>query len=175
EESAVVAFDNGHSFVDISNPTSPYDLARLNTQTGSSLWRDVKIYKNHAFIVTDANGNHGMQIFDLRRLRTLTGNPAITYTKNQADGNLYWHSSRGSAHNIVINEESGYAYILGAQNFNSGGPIVVKLDNNNDGIPDDPFIVKLYQTSGYCHDAEVVIYDGPDPNYQGREIMVGAF
>src|SRR5690554_3994650 len=61
KEYAVVALDNGTSFVDISNPTSPKYLARLNTQVGSSLWRDVKIYKNHAFIVSDANGNHGMQ------------------------------------------------------------------------------------------------------------------
>ena len=175
KEYAVVALDNGTSFVDISNPTNPKYLARLDSQTGSSLWRDVKVYKNHAFIVSDQNGRHGMQIFDLRRLRTLSGNPAIEYTKSQADGNLYWHSTRGSAHNIVINETSGYAYILGSQNYNSGGPVIVKLDNNNNGIPNDPAIVKLYPDLGYCHDAEVVIYDGPDPDYQGREIMIGAF
>ncbi|MDN3724746.1 choice-of-anchor B family protein [Aequorivita sp. SDUM287046] len=179
KEYAIIALDNGTAFVDISNPTSPKYLARLNTHVGSSLWRDVKVYKNHAFIVSDANGNHGMQIFDLRRLRTLSGNPAITFTKTQTDGNLFWDGSgsnrKGSAHNIVINEASGYAYILGSPGFNSGGPIVVKLDNNNNGIPNDPVIVKLYPSQGYCHDAEVVIYDGPDPNYQGREIMVGAF
>lgn len=179
KEYAIVALDNGTAFVDISNPTSPKYLARLNSQVGSSLWRDVKVYKNHAFIVSDANGNHGMQIFDLKRLRPLTGSPAVTYTKNQTDGNLFWDGTasnrKGSAHNIVINEASGYAYILGSQGFNSGGPIIVKLDNNNDGIPTDPLIVKLYPTLGYCHDAEVVIYDGPDPDYQGKEIMVGAF
>jgi choice-of-anchor B domain-containing protein len=179
KEYAIVALDNGTAFVDISNPTSPKYLARLNSQVSSSLWRDVKVYKNYAFIVSDANGNHGMQIFDLKRLRTLTGSPAITYTKTQTDGNLFWDgtgsSRKGSAHNIVINETSGYAYILGSQGYNSGGPIIVKLDNNNDGIPTDPVVVKLYPTLGYCHDAEVVMYDGPDPDYQGHEIMIGAF
>lgn len=179
KEYAIVALDNGTAFVDISNPTSPKYLARLNSQVASSLWRDVKVYKNFAFIVSDANGNHGMQIFDLKRLRTLTGSPAVTYTKSQTDGNLYWDGTqsfkKGSAHNIVINEVSGYAYILGSQGFNSGGPIIVKLDSNNNGIPNDPVIVKLYSTLGYCHDAEVVTYDGPDPDYQGREIMIGAF
>ncbi len=179
KEYAIVGLDNGTAFVDISNPTSPKYLARLNSQVSSSLWRDVKVYKDHAFIVSDNNGNHGMQIFDLRRLRTLTGSPAVTYTKSQTDGNLFWDGTqsykKGSAHNIVINETSGYAYILGPQGYNSGGPIVVKLDNNNDGIPTDPVIVKEYSTLGYCHDAEVVIYDGPDPDYQGREIMIGAF
>ena len=109
------------------------------------------MYKNYAFIVSDANGNHGMQIFDLKRLRTLTGSPAVTYTKTQADGNLFWDGTasnrKGSAHNIVINETSGYAYILGSQGYNSGGPIVVKLDNNNNGIPDDPVIVKTISNS----------------------------
>jgi choice-of-anchor B domain-containing protein len=151
----------------------------LDSQVSSSLWRDVKVYKNYAFIVSDANGNHGMQIFDLKRLRTLTGNPAVTYTKSQTDGNLFWDGTginkKGSAHNIVINEDSGYAYILGSQGFNSGGPIIVKLDNNNNGIPNDPVIVKLYPSLGYCHDAEVVMYDGPDPDYQGHEIMIGSF
>lgn len=179
KEYAIVALDNGTAFVDISNPTSPKYLARLDSQVGSSLWRDVKVYKNHAFIVSDANGNHGMQIFDLRRLRTLTGSSPVTFTKSQTDGNLFWDGSgpskKGSAHNIVINEDSGYAYILGSQGYNSGGPIVVKLDDNNNGIPNDPRVVKLFPTLGYCHDAEVVIYDGPDPDYQGREIMIGAF
>lgn len=179
KEYAIVALDNGTAFVDISNPTNPKYLARLDTQVSSSLWRDVKVYKNYAFIVSDANGNHGMQIFDLKRLRTLTGNPAVNYTKTQSDGNLFWDgtgsSRKGSAHNIVINETTGFAYILGSQGFNNGGPIVVKLDSNDNGIPNDPTIVKLYSTLGYCHDAEVVIYDGPDPDYQGREIMVGAF
>jgi choice-of-anchor B domain-containing protein len=179
KEYAIVALDNGTAFVDISNPTSPKYLARLDSQVSSSLWRDVKVYKNYAFIVSDANGNHGMQIFDLKRLRTLTGNPAVTYTKSQTDGNLFWDGTginkKGSAHNIVINEDSGYAYILGSQGFNSGGPIIVKLDNNNNGIPNDPVIVKLYPSLGYCHDAEVVMYDGPDPDYQGHEIMIGSF
>ncbi|HLT50128.1 MAG TPA: choice-of-anchor B family protein, partial [Aequorivita sp.] len=179
KEYAIVALDNGTAFVDISNPTSPKYLARLDSQVSSSLWRDVKVYKNYAFIVSDANGNHGMQIFDLKRLRTLTGNPAVTYTKAQTDGNLFWDGTginkKGSAHNIVINEDSGYAYILGSQGFNSGGPIIVKLDNNNNGIPNDPVIVKLYPSLGYCHDAEVVMYDGPDSDYQGHEIMIGAF
>src|SRR5690606_10665409 len=87
---AVVAVDSVPALAEISNATSPKCLARLDSQVSWSLWRDVKVYKNYAFIVSDANGNHGMQIFDLKRLRTLTGNPAVTYTKAQTDGNLFW-------------------------------------------------------------------------------------
>ena len=79
KEYAIVALDNGTAFVDITVPTSPIYLGRLNSQTGSSLWRDVKVYNNHAYIVSDSNGNHGMQIFDLTKLRSVAS-PPVTFT-----------------------------------------------------------------------------------------------
>lgn len=37
------------------------------------MWRDVKVYKNHAYIVSEAYG-HGLQVFDLTLLRSLPRN-----------------------------------------------------------------------------------------------------
>ncbi len=162
KEYAIVALDNGTAFVDISNPASPIYLGRLNTQTASSLWRDVKVYNNYAYIVSDANGSHGMQIFNLTKLRNVN-NPPVNFTR---DG-LY--TGIGSAHNVIINEDSGYLYILGS-NRNSGGPRIMNLSN-----PTNPTVAGNISAYGYCHDAQVVIYDGPDPDYQGKEIMVGSF
>ena len=50
-------------FVDISNPENPIYLGRLPTQTNNSTWRDLKVYQNHVFVVSEASG-HGMQVFD---------------------------------------------------------------------------------------------------------------
>ena len=36
-----------------------------------NLWRDIKTYKNHAFIVSDGAGPHGVQVFDLTQLLTV--------------------------------------------------------------------------------------------------------
>ena len=173
-EYAIVALDDGTAFVRLepdanpSNPPTLNYLARLNTQTGSSLWRDVKVYNNHAYIVSDSNGSHGVQIFDLTRLRTLTGSPAITYNKTQSDG-LY--TGIGSAHNVIINEDTGYLYILGSS-ANSGAPRI--LDLNTD--PENPTVAGNFSsTYGYCHDAQVVLYDGPDPDHQGKELLIGSF
>ncbi len=166
-EYAVVALDNGTAFVDISDPVNPVYLARLNTHTGTSLWRDVKIYNNHAYIVSDANGNHGVQIFDLTRLRSLTGSPVKTYTKNHVDGR---YTGVGSAHNIIINQDTGYLYILGSS-LNSGAPRILDLSNAT-----SPSVAgNISSTYGYCHDAQVVIYDGPDPDHQGKELLIGSF
>ena len=43
-------------------------LMKTSTSPGSA-WRDVKVYKDHAFVVADGAEAHGIQIFDLRQLR----------------------------------------------------------------------------------------------------------
>ncbi|MEZ4778901.1 MAG: choice-of-anchor B family protein [Flavobacteriaceae bacterium] len=170
KEYAIVGLDNGTAFVNITNPVSPIYLGRLNSHTGTSLWRDVKVFNNHAYIVSDSNGNHGMQIFDLTRLRSVAS-PPVTFTE---DGWETWGTSgtnRGRAHNIIINEDTGYAYVSGVSPYISGGLVIFNLNID----PENPSIVATYSTGGYCHDAQVVVYDGPDPDYQGREILIGSF
>ena len=52
-----------------------------------------------------------MQIFDLTKLRGLTGEPQIF----EEDAH---YNRAASSHNVVINEESGFAYLVGV---NGGG------------------------------------------------------
>jgi len=70
----------------------------------------------------------------------------------------------GSSHNIVINEKTGYLYAVGTKTCR-GGLHVVDIQN-----PSDPFFVGCYDADGYTHDAECVIYSGPDSEYTGHEI-----
>ena len=158
-EYALVGLDNGTAFLDISDPINPIYLGKLPTHTSSSLWRDVKVYNNYAFVVSEANG-HGMQIFDLTRLRDVA-NPPETFTEDAHYGGF------GGAHNIVINEETGYAYGVGADY--SGGAHFVNIQD-----PLNPIGEGGYSGSGYTHDAQVVIYDGPDSAYTGKEIYIGS-
>lgn len=158
-EYALMGVNNGTCFVDISDPVNPVYLGKLNTQTGSSDWRDIKIYNNHAFIVSEAGG-HGMQVFDLTRLRDVTSAPEIFTADAHND-------SFGSAHNIAINEDSGYAYIIGASSFN-GGPIFINIQD-----PLNPTNDGGYGGEGYSHDAQIIIYNGPDTEHIGKEIYIG--
>jgi choice-of-anchor B domain-containing protein len=121
------------------------------------------VYKNHAFIVSEA-ANHGMQVFDLTRLRNVTGSP----TNYTADKNF---TDFGKAHNIVINEDSGYAYIVGASRSSTygGGPIFVNIQD-----PLNPIIEGGFAAGGYSHDAQVITYTGPDTDYTGNEILIGS-
>lgn len=160
KEYALVGTTTGSAFVDISDPSNPLLLGRLPTATSNSLWRDIKTYNNYAFIVSEAQ-NHGMQVFDLTKLRNVT-NPPETFTTDAI------YSGFGSAHNIVINEVSGFAYAVGSDTF-SGGPHFVNIQN-----PTNPIAAGGYANDSYSHDAQVVTYNGPDTDYTGREILIGS-
>ena len=76
-EYALVGRIDGTAFVDLSDPVNPVYLGDLPTHTVASVWRDIKVYDNHAFIVADGAGAHGVQLFDLTRLRNVA-NPPVT-------------------------------------------------------------------------------------------------
>jgi choice-of-anchor B domain-containing protein len=160
KEYALMGLGDGTAFVDISDPINPVFLGKLPTQTSSSFWRDIKVYENHAFIVSEANG-HGMQVFDLTRLRSVASPPA----NFNADA-LY--TGFGSAHNLIINEDTGYAYGVGTNTFN-GGPHIVNIQD-----PVNPIFEGGFSFTQYCHDAQVITYNGPDTDYTGREILFGS-
>lgn len=160
KEYAIMCLIEATAFIDISDPNNPIYLGKILTENNSSTWRDAKTYNDFAFIVSEDPG-HGMQIFDLTRLRNVT-NPPVIFTEDAH------YSGFGSAHNIVINQETGYAYGVGTS-ANGGGPHFVNIQDplnpvNEGGFPD----------AGYCHDAQVVIYNGPDTDYTGREILIGS-
>ncbi|MEQ8523872.1 choice-of-anchor B family protein [Gracilimonas sp.] len=205
KEYALVGLTNGMSFVDISDPENPVVVGRLpesnlnakykalpldqypacNLGLGTtarsksiaqgSSWRDVKVYDNHAFVVSDAQP-HGMQVLDLTKLRSYDGEVLDL----QQDA-LY--DQFGPAHNIVINEETGFAYaagvtqaeICGSRN-GSGLHIIDIRDPKNptyagcyiDPETDAPSSPNI--APGYIHDSQCVIYDGPDTEHRGKEV-----
>ena len=160
KEYAIICLIEGTAFIDISDPINPVYLGKLPTVNNSSTWRDAKTYNNFAFIVSEDSG-HGVQIFDLTKLRNVN-NPPVNFTEDAH------YSGFGSAHNIVINEATGYAYGVGTD-ANSGGPHFINIQN-----PLVPLGEGGYSAEGYCHDAQVVVYNGPDSDYTGREILFGS-
>lgn len=156
KEYALMGLSNGTGFVDISSPTRPVNLGKLPTQTEPSDWRDIKVYDNHAFIVSEAAG-HGLQVFDLTRLRGLAG-PPQTFSPDAV------YSGFSNSHNIGINEDTGFAYAVGT-NTCSGGPHVVNIRD-----PKAPTFGGCVSGDGYTHDTQVVVYNGPDQRFVGREI-----
>jgi choice-of-anchor B domain-containing protein len=174
KEWALVGRMDGTSFVDISNPEKPIVVANLPLTKGANpnLWRDIKVYKNHAYIVADGAGQHGMQVFDLTRLRSISKTPMTVAPDTTYPG-------IASSHNIVINEESGFAYAVGVSgggNTCGGGLHMIDIRNPKKpvfaGCFSDPQTGRA--STGYSHDAQCVTYKGPDATYRGREICLGS-
>ena len=165
-EYALVGRNDGTSFVDITDPVNPVligDLPKPDDTPPSQLWRDIKTFKDHAFIVADGAGNHGMQVFDLTRLRSVTSPPELF------DPDVHY-TLIASSHNIVINEETGFAYTVG--NRAGGETCGGGLHMINIQDPRKPEFVGCFVEERGTHDSQCVIYRGPDPDYEGRELCL---
>ena len=175
QEIVLVGMTDQMTFVDITNAASPKYLARLPMpeEANGSSWRDMKVYNNHVYVVSDGAGNHGMQVFDLTRLRGLDGTDPPTFMHDA----LY--TGIASAHNIVINEESGFGYAVGVSGGGEtcgGGLHMIDLRS-----PKDPTFAGCFQDTstgrqrtGYSHDAQCIMYRGPDADHAGKEICFGS-
>ena len=159
-------------FVDISFPEDPRVVGWLRSSgNGASGWRDIKVYADHAYIVADNNGLHGLQVFDLTQLRDVGEGPEEFEMTSHYTG-------FGSAHNVAVNEDTGFLYVVGASGGDDCGG---GLHMINVQIPDTPRFVGCYAhvgtgraLSGYTHDVQCIAYDGPDTDYSGREICIGS-
>jgi choice-of-anchor B domain-containing protein len=159
--------ENGTAIVDISDPKRPVFIAHLPTSaTNNLIWRDIKVYADHAFIVAESAG-HGMQVLDLNRLRDLDAAdaPVILDADARYTGFL-------RAHNIAINEDTGFAFALGQRDDAEGCSSSMHIIDIRD--PKNPTFAGCFDADNYVHDAHCVIYDGPDTRFTGREICVNS-
>ena len=170
KEIALVGLTNGTSFVDVSDPSSPKVLGILPTETRSSIWRDIKVYKDHAYIVADNASYHGIQIFDLTQLRNVSS--FTTFQKTA------YYDNVGDVHNIAINEETGFAYAVGIgsaskSEYRCGAHIIDindPIDPKYSGCLGDETTGRY--GDGYVHDGQFIVYRGPDADYYGKEIAL---
>ena len=172
-EYALVGRMDGIAFVDVTDPFNPRYLGNFAKTPGSrsNTWRDMKVFSDHMFVVADGAGQHGMQIFDLTQLRD------VTEPREWKPTALY--EDVASVHNVAINEETGFAYLVGASGGGEtcgGGSHIVDVND-----PLNPVFVGCFahpntgrRNTGNSHDTQCVVYHGPDEDYAGREICVNA-
>ena len=130
----------------------------------------MKVIRNHALVVADNAGEHGMQVFDLTRLRDVDPSDPPTF---EADA-LY--TEIASAHNLAVNEETGFAYTVGNSGGGRGCGSIHMIDLTD---PKNPTFAGCYTdpsvglgAAGQTHDAQCVLYRGPDEAFRGREICI---
>lgn len=181
-EYAILGRSDGTAFVDVTDPLRPVYLGLLprpSTRTNNpsvavaaSLWKELKVLNNHVFVVSEATG-HGMQTFDLTRLRGVTTPQTFTETGR--------YTGFGRAHNVLVSEASTTAIATGLSadgtTRQSGcGAGLEFVDVSNPAAPTFAGCYNAptaYRTApGYTHDAQCLTYRGPDTRYTGRELCV---
>ena len=142
-EFALMGLNIGVAFVEITDPVNPVYIGILPAHNlVYSTWRDVRTYKNHAFVVSEAT-SHGMQVFDLTGLLNVSMPKRFTATAR--------YTGFGSAHTIEINEATGFAYAVGSNTY-AGGLHMVNITN-----PSKPILAGWYGSDGYTHECQCVL------------------
>ena len=146
-EYALIGDSNGTSFVEVTNPAAPVIIEKIAGPV--SLWRDVKTYGTHAYMVSE--GGSGIQVVSMANIDL-----GIVTLVNTVDT-----GGTSATHNVAINTESGYLYRVGGSD---NGLRIYDLNAS----PTNPPYVGAW-TSKYVHDVQVVTYPASSP-YAGREV-----
>lgn len=163
---ALLARSNGVAVIDFTDGSAPLYLAELPSHVGEGV-RQIEIYSHYALIVADI-ANHGMQMLDLTLLRSLA-NPtdAPVILPESA-----YYPGAGQAQNIVVNAETRYAYAVGMRGVGltcNGGLHMINLAN-----PLHPVFGGCFSADGFTHDAQCLLYRGPDRAYFRHELCFSA-
>lgn len=195
DEFVIFGKTNGTAFFNVTDPTNPQYYGEIPTVAGTLLWHDVKVFENHAYIVSESVG-YGVTVFDLTQLDDMEAaatpylplNPSNRFVPEGTD------VADTSVHNAVIDTDNGVLYLVGGNaglvvdGACTGGLYAMDLTAD----PLQPPFLGCFEAEGmaprvesdgevgdprdviYVHDAHCAAYVGPDPDHQGKDICVGS-
>jgi len=152
--------------VDVTDDASPRFLGYLPQITKNiNIWKDIKIWDSHAFICSEAPG-FGLQYIDLKTVVEFDEYPRLFQPEV-----LYTEESY-HCHNLVINDDIPVLYTASTGICQSIARIPLNIDS------DGKLTLEVAVDQAECisgkvgmvHDAQCMVYDGPDTRYAGEEI-----
>lgn len=155
----------------LEDPSSPVQKAVIPGAT--SIWRDIKSYRDHLYVTTDDFNEDVGEIADGLTIIDMADPDSITYTKwkpfvnvNGAVGQL------GECHNLYIDTLQGYCYLAGCQEVGEEGVLILDLkeDLKNPtivGATNDRYTHDCYVLDDRLYSADIIggiltIYDISD-------------
>ncbi len=185
-EYAIFGTTSGMAFVCVTDPTDPKFLGIIpTTDSGTQLnwWYDVKVYDDHAYWVTEVR-NAGVGIKDLNELACEAvdpGTPIEATARWGVDENTGVGPDPDTgyvrAHNISVNSDPDldkpYLYLTGITRegaTHQNGIMVLEIDGGDPTILTLKALIEGEDVDS--HDAQIVTYGGPDPDYLGQDILL---
>ena len=158
----LVGCENGTALFKMTPDGMPLYMGKMATATVASLWRDIKVIHNHAYVVSEAP-LHGTQILDLTALRLWEpGMPPQEWLPDAV------FPGPSVAHNAVAFEDESLLILVGSDWF-GGGAAIFDVQN-----PQAPQLLGGASEWGYIHDAQAVTYNGPDEEHAGKFVLFTA-
>ncbi|KAF2260017.1 hypothetical protein CC78DRAFT_502275 [Lojkania enalia] len=160
---------DGAAFAEVTKQGKLVYLGRLPCQSVPVIWREIKTMGDYLIVGSEAV-NHGVQIFDMKKLLTVNPKRPVVFSTT-SDITLWNELPVGRSHNVVVNEEKKYVVAVGAQPRNdscASGLIFINMDD-----PKKPYTPGCAPQDGYVHDAQCIVYRGPHKKYYGRDICYG--
>lgn len=138
-EYALLGVYTGTSIIDL-NVSPIREVAFIPGPTASYAYREIKTYKNYAYIVSE--GGRGVQIVDMARLPDTAGMLVREFNFTNGSKNIL------RSHTVTLAD--GYLYLNGSANWSPGGVVIFSLKED----PTTPRYVGEYQPM-YIHDSYV--------------------
>jgi choice-of-anchor B domain-containing protein len=161
-EIGIMAVDTGTAFVDVSKPRCPTILGILPASGARSTWREARAMGDYAVVVSEAQ-NHGMQVFDMKKLPMTESTAMLTADAVYKGGD---GATVGNAHSVFGHTETNMVYLVGSGSCDGGLHMVDMKD------PTKPTFAGCGTKGHYVHDVSCVVYHGPDAEHKGKEICV---
>jgi choice-of-anchor B domain-containing protein len=168
KEYALVARRSDLAIVDISDPDVPVLVGNVQRTAGTNptTWRDVRVIGDWAYIGVDA-ANHGIQAFDLRRVRGVSAPTLFT-----ADA-TYMGVSNSHSLGVNLDTSTPFLFAAGANTINDipeapdtvGGLQILNVSN--------PLAISTaasWQSDNYIHETVIFSYNGPDTEHVGKQL-----
>jgi len=157
EEYAMIGLWGGVAFARVTDPDNAAVVGFIHSEGVFTTLRDMAVFDDHAYLVSDAGGV-GLQIVDLSQI-----DANVVTRVNTTQLGIGFEE----AHNVFVNEDSGYLY-LAIPNTN-GKLGITAVDLNVD--PVNPTVAGIWDDTDpfvRCHDLQVVNYTGGP--FAGKEI-----
>ncbi|KAI4670835.1 uncharacterized protein J4E88_009587 [Alternaria novae-zelandiae] len=169
-EFVAIGQQDGAAFAEITAEGKLSYLGRLPAYSTPSTWREIRGQNNLMIIGSEAVG-HGIQIFDMKKLIDIDPASPVTFSNVNDLVGHFKGLPNGRTHNVVTNPETNFIYAVGAQPRTDkckSGIIFIDITD-----PSNPTSPGCASEDGYVHDAQCLIYRGPDAEFEGHEICYG--
>jgi len=150
-EYAVIGLSDGTGFVEVTDPGNPVIVGFISSV--ESLWRDVRVYQDRVYTVSEAGG--GIQVIDVSQIDSGT----VSLVGNVSNDAI------PESHTLFVNAASGYLYRCGG----NGTSVAMGVRIYNLANPSSPAYVTTVNGTRYIHECQAETYtSGP---YAGKEIL----